>query len=56
MINGTTVITTKNGPNIAVEWLALLLREVTGSDLGPDISYPGRFFMVFLCPSKPMPG
>jgi hypothetical protein len=39
-------------PNVMVEWLALLLRirEVPGSNLGPETGYPDRFFVVFLSP------
>jgi hypothetical protein len=36
--------------NVVVERLALFLRirEVTGSNLGPETGYPDRFFVVFL--------
>jgi hypothetical protein len=42
-----------------VEWLALLLRirEVPDSNLGPETRLSSlRFFVVFLSPSKQMPG
>jgi hypothetical protein len=58
MIKGRTNITMKNEHNVTVEWLALHLciREVTGSNPGPDLSYPDRCFAVFHSPPKPMPG
>jgi hypothetical protein len=42
-----------------VEWLTLLfhIREVQGSNLGPETGYPDcEFFIVFLSPSMQMPG
>jgi hypothetical protein len=44
--------------NIMVEWLTLLLRiqEVLDSNLGLKTSYPERFFMALLSPSRLMPG
>jgi hypothetical protein len=44
-------------PNVTVEWWALLLRirEISGSNLGPETSYPDRFFVVFLRHSRQMP-
>jgi hypothetical protein len=44
-------------PNVEVEWLTLLLRirEVRGSNLGPDSGYP-EFIVPFLSPSMQMPG
>jgi hypothetical protein len=46
----------QNG-SIVVEWLALLLciRDVPGSNLGPETGYP-EVFVVFLSPSRQMPG
>jgi hypothetical protein len=40
----------KDRPNVVVEWLTLLLRirEVPGSNLGPDTGYPDRVFVIFL--------
>jgi hypothetical protein len=29
----------------------LIIRETTGSDLGPETGYPDRFFMLFPSPS-----
>jgi hypothetical protein len=44
--------------NVTVELLALLLRiwEVPGSKLGPKTGYPDRFYVVFFCPSRQIPG
>jgi hypothetical protein len=44
-------------PNVMVEWLTFLLRirEVLGSNLGPETGYPERF-VVFLYPSRRTPG
>jgi hypothetical protein len=44
--------------NIQSEWLAFLLRirEVPGSNLGPETGYPDRLFVVFLGPFTQMPG
>jgi hypothetical protein len=44
--------------NVVVEWLALLLpiREVPGSNLGPETGCPDRSFVVFLSPFRQMPG
>jgi hypothetical protein len=41
-------------PNVAAEWLPfqLRIREVPGSNIGPDTCYPDRFFVVFLVPSR----
>jgi hypothetical protein len=40
-----------------VEWLTYLLpiREVPGSNLGPETGYP-EVFVVFLIPSRQIPG
>jgi hypothetical protein len=40
-----------------VEWLIipLRIRDVSGSNLGPETGYPGKFFMAFLSPSLRMP-
>jgi hypothetical protein len=39
-------------PKYSVEWLTLLIRirEVTGSNLGPEIDYPDRFFVISSVP------
>jgi hypothetical protein len=44
--------------NVVVQWLTILLRirEVPGSDLEPGTGYHDRDFMVFLSPSRKMPG
>jgi hypothetical protein len=45
--------------NVVVERLALLLhiQEVLGSNLGLETGYPdSRFFVVFLSPSRQIPG
>jgi hypothetical protein len=44
--------------NVMVEWLTILLhiREVLGSNVGPEISYSNRFLMVFLRPTRQMLG
>jgi hypothetical protein len=38
--------------NVPVEWVELLLREVAGSKLLPEASYPGRLFVAFLSRSR----
>jgi hypothetical protein len=44
--------------NVVVEWLTRLLRirEVPGSNLGPDTGYTDRFFVVFVSPSRQVLG
>jgi hypothetical protein len=47
------------GPrNVVVEWITLMLRirEVPGSNLGPETGYLHRLFVVFLSPSRQIPG
>jgi hypothetical protein len=41
-----------------MEWIAFLLhiQEFKGSNLSPKISYLNRRFVVFLSPSRQMPG
>jgi hypothetical protein len=41
-------------PNVMVERLTLLvcIQQVPGSNLGLETSYPNRFFVGFLGPSK----
>jgi hypothetical protein len=45
-------------PNVAVEWLALLLgiRDVPRLDLGQKTGYPDRFFVAFLSPCYSVSG
>jgi hypothetical protein len=45
-------------PNVTTKWLAhpFHIKEVSGSNFGPETSHPDRFFVVFLRPSKQMPG
>jgi hypothetical protein len=44
-------------PNVVVEWLAFLLRirEIPGSNLGPETGCPD-WFVVLLSTSSQMPG
>jgi hypothetical protein len=44
--------------NVVVEWLTHLLRirDVPGSNLGTETSYPELNFVVFLSPSRQIPG
>jgi len=39
-------------PNVFFQWLALLLREVTDSNLGSETNYRNEIFMVFPSPSR----
>jgi hypothetical protein len=47
-------------PDVSAEWLTILLRfqEVPGSNLGsePVILTEVRFFVIFLSPSRQIPG
>jgi hypothetical protein len=45
-------------PNVVVECLTLLvrIRYVRGSNIGPDTCCPDEIFVLFLRPSKQMPG
>jgi hypothetical protein len=45
----TIIKMTKEESKFFIEWLALLLsiREVTGSNLGPETAYPHRGFSCF---------
>jgi hypothetical protein len=46
------------GPDVEVDWLTLLsgIREVPGSTLDPETSYPDTFFVVYLSTSWQMLG
>jgi hypothetical protein len=48
------VIKTLMPTHVVFDWLTFLLRirEAVGSNLGPEIGYRDRFFMVFFCPSR----
>jgi hypothetical protein len=41
-------------PNVVVECLTFvfLIRDVPGSNIGPETGYPDRVFVVFLSPSR----
>jgi hypothetical protein len=44
--------------SVVVEWIALLvrIRKVPVSNVGPTTSYPDKFFVVSLSPSREMLG
>jgi hypothetical protein len=45
----------RHRPKVAAKWLTLLIREVPGSNLGPETGYPDRFFVFFLSSSRQIP-